>query len=464
MNVAHYGYHKKHRSAAARRASFIIDHSDAGSRFLDVGCNAGHISRSLLQIGKAAHVHGMDLSRAVVDPGLMSHERFSFREGDIAHADYLPASDYSIYSAVHHHVMYNHGLTAATRCIRLIARSTERAIFFESGRIAESSYWPWQQAIRQYFRTDEEHYAYLLSSLEGAIEHVELVGKVRIHGIKRWFLKVSLMAPADRPQELEADAPPRTAKKNLVRIRRFGSRHAGLFPLPEHGNSDSPCEFVCDETAGKSFFIKRHVHRPFYSRLEYEVGLQIERPWAVRPIELASETAEITFPLVQYDTINGPESLLDADRARLVQDLIHIFREARAVQIQFGPESWRFRNTQGSLLDFCDLNFNNVLLVRVNGKTEVRIVDFEPQGTRIGFRNRLNQAAVLRALGRKRLRVALFASAGYLTFFFSAACAHFRSIPARLGNGIPTLGSLILAEISTFFGWRARKLADFFRD
>lgn len=463
MNEAQHGYHAKHHTAAAKRASLIIQHSDAGSCFLDIGCNAGDVSLELLRINNAKHVHGMDLDRAVVDTSLMSHERFTFQEGDIAEANSVPVSDYSIYSAVHHHVLYNHGLTAAIRCIHLIARSTERAIFFETGRINESSYWPWQPALRRYFRTDEEHHTYLLCCLEGALAQVEVIGKVSIHGIKRWFLKFSLKPLEQRTPEFKMGLSAQATTSDQTRLRRFGSRHAGLFAMPEQGNRESPCEFICIETADKPVFIKRHVHRPYYSRLEYEVGLQIERPWAVRPIELVPGTAEIRFPLVRDESRVDPESLSSADRSKLVRDLSHIFRDARAIKIRFGPDSWRFGNTRGCMLDFCDLNPNNVLYARRNGYIKVHIVDFEPQGARLRYRNRLNQAALLRGLGRARVRESLYSVAGYLTFFFEVSLAHLRSMPARFKTGIPTLGSLVCAEVASIAGWRLRRLVDFVR-
>ena len=464
MSLAHHGYHEKHRNAAKKRASFITEHSEAGSRFLDIGCNAGDISFELLKTGMAESIHGMDLDREVVDPHLMSQERFTFLESDIAQSEFLPESDYSIYSAVHHHVLYRHGLTAAIRCIQLIVRSTERAIFFETGRIIESSYWPWQRAIRQYFRTDEEHHAYVLGSLEGAIENVELVGKVNIHGIKRWFLKLSLRPQDQRLQKFNTDLSAQITTTDQIRIRRFGSRRGGLIAMPARGNHDSPCEFACNETTGDSVFVKRHVHRPYYSRLEYEVGLQVERPWAIRPVELLPDTAQIRFPLVRQETRFDPESIPSKDRARLVLELSHIFREARAIKIGFGPDSWRFGNACGCLLDFCDLNPNNVLFARRNADIKVYVVDFEPAGTRLRYRNRLNRAAVLRTLGRARLQAAFFSVAGYQTFFIEVIRAYLKPIPARFVTGVPTLGSLVSAEIATFLGFRFRRLVDFVRD
>lgn len=463
MTQAHYGYHAKHRGAAEKRASLIFEHSDSGGRFLDIGCNAGDIGLTLLRTGKASYIHGMDLDQAVVEPTLMSHPNFSFQQGDIAESDSLPEADYAVYSAVHHHVLHQHGLTAAIRCIGLIARSTERAVFFETGQISESSYWPWQSSIRKYFRTDEEHYAYLLSSLDGAISEVELLGKIRIHGVYRWFFKLSLCPRSNRPGELDSNFSASHSSSSQLYIRSWGSRKPGIFEIPQQGNVDSPCEFSCSEQTGSPLFLKRHIHRPFYSRLEYELGIQVTQPWAVQPIEFLPGTAEICFPFISHENRVGIDSIPNSDRPRLANQVSQIFQEAKDIKITLNTDSWRFRNTFGCLLDVCDINPNNVLFNYENKSIEIHIVDFEPQGTKLRYRNKLNQAEILRRLRHSPLRAFFLAIFGYLIFLSELIRGHFHPILARVKSGIPSLGSLIYAEAATFCGWRLRRLLDLLR-
>ena len=118
-----------------------------------------------------------------------------------------------MYGAVHHHILNLYGLSAAVATLQKLVSHCDKHLFFETGQIGEGGRWEWQREMRGYFRTDEEHFFYMLRSIEHLIEGFEVVGSFWIHGVRRHYLRIDVRANTDKvlldnaPWPVDIDGP-----------------------------------------------------------------------------------------------------------------------------------------------------------------------------------------------------------------------------------------------------------------
>jgi len=233
---------------------------------LDVGCNNGITSQYLLERGIASRVTGVELLATTVDESLQQDSRFSLIEGNVAELEIKQTYDVCIYGAVHHHILNFHGLSAAVATLQMLAAQSDRHLFFETGQISEGGRWDWQRAMRRYFRTDEEHFFYLLRSIEHLIDDFAIIGKFWIHGARRSYLRIDLKPRAERTAP-GVPASTVTLPEDIDGpfVRSFGSKNQRLSRTDDLENSDSPTVFsVTTDADGSKQFVKGHRgHRQF---------------------------------------------------------------------------------------------------------------------------------------------------------------------------------------------------------
>jgi SAM-dependent methyltransferase len=454
VSTADPHYHARHRSRSRRRAECISRYIERPSSVLDVGCNEGITSRYLLETGKAYNVTGIELARGTVSPSLLTDPRFTFLEGDITAIEVPDRYDVCIYGAVHHHVLGQFGLGVAVSVLQKLAAKCERTLFLESGHLSEGGRWGWQREMHQYFRSDEEHLHYLLSTIEQLVKKFQIIGRYWIHGVRRWYLKIDLHPFEQRRLGgiCPVDSMPQASTSSFGRT--FGSRHQQLVRNASVAAAESPTMFwLAVDKHGKQVFLKRHVHRPAAAIKEYIIGQQVKHEWAVRPLGASDEFGALVFPYVSEST-NLATAGLEADEYRetVTKLLLKIFEDAKRTMITMDEKLLLPLAAPKSLLDVCDLNYNNILITKSNDGIALRVIDFEQQGSSYRWRNRLNLAVSLLRLRRRMVRAVLEYALGVLGLLRHLVISQFRRPEQRIRDRQPALLSVVVTELRSHTG------------
>lgn len=448
-------YHARHADRTLRRAKCIALNITSQGHVLDVGCNQGITSQYLLDCGRARRVTGVEFHEATVDESLRVDPRFELIEGDIVDIDLQDRYDVIVYGAVHHHILNVHGLTAAVATLQKLARQCDGQLFFETGQIAEGGRWPWQRAMRNYFRTDEEHFFYLLRSIEEFIEGFESIGEFWIHGIRRSYLRIDIgQSTAYRDFEQNTAREIWPALRRGPYVRTFGSRQQSLRPETEVAVDDSPVFFWTTEddgVAGK--FLKQYRHHPISALAEYAIGRQIEEDWAVKPVGITESPCALVFPLLKGAVpISSFARAPSPVRRKLACQVLAIFEDARRTRIDFQSGYLLPTGSSPRLIDLCDFNANNLLVESVDGHDIVRVVDFEQQSANYAYRNHMHLAQILWRLRQHRILAVTSYISGFAVAVWLLLRSQSRSFSDRVRARQPSLVSLVVADMRSLGG------------
>ena len=446
-------YHARHSRRTLRRAERIASHLPTPGSVLDVGCNNGITSQYLLDAGKAKHITGIELHESTVDRSLLDHPDFDLIEGNIVDIDLQRRFDHIIYGAVHHHILNFHGLTAAIQTLRKLVSHSDRHLFFETGQIGEGGRWAWQRAMRRYFRTDEEHFFYLLRSIEDIIHGFEVIGTFWIHGIRRSFVRIDIASTQPESDEGIDRMPwPRPADGPFA--RSFGSRNQVLYKSEADADRDSPTRFwIAKASTGDAVFIKEHLHQPYSGQVEWALSRQVREDWAVRPIAQTDPGNALVFPYLEDAVaIDNFSAAPAAKRRKLAAMVLEIFADATDRHVSL-PDSRLFGSVSDvRLIDLVDLNANNFLVTNEKGNDAIHVVDFEHQSMKYGGRNRLHLARILWSLRQHRLQAAMNFCCGVTSTVWKLIAYQVQPFEARIAARQPGLISLLVADLRTLSG------------
>ena len=444
-------YHSRHARRTLARAARIGEHIAEPGTLLDVGCNNGITSRYMLDNGHARHVTGIELHATTVESDPLERDEFELIEGNVVDLDLTRNYDHIIYGAVHHHILNLFGLSAAVRTLQKLVLHCDKHLFFESGQIGEGGRWEWQRQMRRRFRTDEEHFFYLLRSIEHLIDGFEVIGSFWIHGIRRQYLRIDIKqgqqskaAVSMLPLPTEMDGP-------FVNSR--GSRDQVFERSDEPLLAESAAHFWISDQEDPPLFLKKFVHAPGLAGLEYAVGSQVEQDWAVRPAGIVEPGDTLAFPYLRdAASILSFRAAPQAERRRLAAAVDEIFDDAFDTEITWQPNVLLAPGEARRLADIVDLNANNFLVARSKAGDMVSVVDFEPLSTSYAARNRLHYARILWALQVRRTTAALLFARGWLGLVRNLLRYQFVPFKQRVVERQPSLASVLVSDLRTIAG------------
>jgi SAM-dependent methyltransferase len=455
QSVSDPTYHARHSARSLRRAERIARSIGADSSILDVGCNYGITSQHLLDAGKACRVTGVELHADTVADSLRRNPRFTLIEGDIVEIKLDRRFDICVYGAVHHHILNRYGLSVAVETLQKLASHCDRHLFFETGQISEGGRWEWQCAIRRYFRTDEEHFFYLLRSIEHLVEDFSIVGRFWIHGARRSFLRLDMKpALARKRTQVSTENLYHPNNPDGPYERSFGSRRQRLKRLTGATESDSPTLFWIEtEESGKRRFVKQYRHHLASAQVEWDIAQSIDTDWAVRPFATTQLRSSLVFPFIEeVCKVRDSVRLPGIQRQSIASQLLVIKEDAKRIHPVLKGGFLLRAPADVSIWDVCDLNENNLLLEANGGDIRVRVVDFEHQGIHCGPRNRMTSANLLRLLGQNRLRATINWLLGATGVFLWLLRYQLKPVNVRIKDRQPSLISLFVAEVRSRTG------------
>lgn len=360
-----------------------------------------------------------------------------------------------IYGAVHHHVLHRFGLGTAVNTFQKITRSCVDTLFFETGQLCEGGRWRWQATMRRFFKSDEEHIHYFLSTIENRIQKIEVIGKYHIHGVRRWYLKISLDADRDIQTVFKAtDLVSLSEKISWEHGRTFGSRGQKLIPWKSPETEDSPGWYAVSTIyEGQRVFLKRHLHRPLAHQKEHLVSSHIREKWAIRSLGVLPDLETLVFPYMQEcigvrDAINYSK----VQRTEIARQLVHIFHQAEDISVSLPEFPLLPIVKDATLLDVCDLNINNFLIKLDFNNANVFLVDFEQQSTKYRYYNNIHLGKMLVILRCMPLTAISQLLRGYAGVIGLLARFQFTPVARRIQLRQPSLVSIICTAVRTITG------------
>lgn len=443
-------YHSRHSKRTLARAERIASHIASPGRLLDVGCNNGITSAYMLDAGKARQVTGIELHAETVEPALRHHEAFTLLEGNVVDLELDGRFDHVIYGAVHHHILNLFGLSAAIRTLQKLAAHCGQHLFFETGQLGEGGRWGWQAPMRRLFRTDEEHFFYLVRSIEHLITGFEVIGTFWIHGIRRQYIRFDMRQESVAlPQDLQ----PWPAESDGPWVRTIGSRDQQLQRVDDATTSDSPTNFWTASSQEPPLFIKKHVHLPIAADAEWAIGSQVDTEWAVQPLARLEPDGAVACPYIaDASPVSDLRAAPAAERRRFAATVVEIYRDACELRIVAPSGVLLPVSGPARLVDVIDLNANNFLVTRSDGQDIVRVVDFEMQSTRYASRNRVHIGKLLLVLRQRRLQATMLLLLGYAGVAINLVRFQFSPFARRIALRQPSLASLLVADVRTVAG------------
>lgn len=405
-------YSIRHDSRNRKRVNLIVKNMSACNKLLDIGCNKGYFSQSILENNLALHVDAVELNRGVVDDVLQSNDRFTLYEKDIV--DFYFEKKYSIiiYGAVHHHVLGNHGYLESMHLWNRIVNHCETSIFFETGMLNEGSRWYWQRRIRRYYSGDEEYIGALLQAIGPRLKRVTIIGKYWIHQIRRWLLRIDLW-PYDNVNEsfYRYDFSNTSLNKLKSYYRTIGSKKQKLLALDENNDRSltktsinnivyEGTIFSIYKNSEKNilFWNKKILDDNFKEAREYCIGQQIDNNLFIKPITIKSDIGLI-YPYIKLKKISEIDIRVNKNKINLINQLLDLFEYAYNVRINMGnldlnPHSHKKLRR---LIDIIDINQSNILIKEIdNNMCEIgAIVDLEYFCNHNKARNSLNFSKII---------------------------------------------------------------------
>jgi len=444
-------YHSRHARRTLARAARIAEHIDQPGSLLDVGCNNGIPSRYMLDTGNALHVTGIELHESTVERDLLGRDDFELLAGNVVELPLERNYDHIIYGAVHHHILNLFGLSPAIRTLHKLVSHCNKHLFFETGHVTEGGRWEWQRQMRRRFRTDEEHFFYLLRSIEHLIDGFEVIGSFWIHGIRRQYLRIDAKPRATAPATTGMLSWPTEMDGPFVNSR--GSRHQVFERSDQPESSESAAHFWISHQPEGALFLKKFVHAPGCAGLEHAIGSQLETDWAVKPTGFVEPGDTLAFPYLKDAEPVMTFSVASAtERRQLAAAVDSIFAEARHTSVEWNPRVLLTSTASKTVADIVDLNANSFLVIHHEGRNTVSVVDFEPFSASYGARNRLHQASILWALRSRRVRAAGLFVLGWAGIFMNLVRYQFIPFRQRVIDRQPSMASVLVAECRTIAG------------
>lgn len=354
--VGDSNYHRRHHSRSEKRAERIACHLSCASNFLDVGCNEGLVSEYLLRTGKVEKATGIELSDAKLSKWLSESDSFEFIKGDVENIVLEEKYDCIFYGAVHHHIVRESGFPAAINVFKKLAYSCADKIYFETGQLAEGGRWQWQREIYKNFSNDEEHFWFLLQSIEPILKNFKVIGRFYIHGVRRYLCEISVEDRGVEEEESCIDFEFSSIKNQEDFIKNPNIEN-GLDANDKAINNLDPF-FRKIKTNEGSFFVKQRMASPHVDFLEYKIGRQIDFEWFVRPLGLSS--SGIVFPWVDAMPLMKAKGIEKYKRKKLIDQLDTILEDAKSKKVEL-VRSLLIGRKNSRMFDVVDFNVRNFL-------------------------------------------------------------------------------------------------------
>lgn len=420
-------YHRRHCRRSLKRAERIGCHLVRANTLLDVGCNEGLVSEYLLRMGKADFVTGIEMSDAKLSNWLKESAHFELINASVEDVAFERRYDCIFYGAVHHHIVRESGITTAVKIFQKLAHACDDRMFFETGQLGEGGRWEWQRALAKYFSNDEEHFWYLLRSVEPILKSFKVIGQYYIHGVPRYLCEISFKSQGDETKDFDFSVG---GFDEIQRFRRMDGSKAFKLESDRQADSLSPT-FKRLEQSGQYIFTKQRPLLPHVDLTEYQIGSQLDFSWAVRP--LGYSDAGIVFPWVEGKAIAKEKGFSGSLQRQLIAQLDTIMRDAKRRRVDLQP-SLLVGCKRRSTFDVIDFNINNYLLVG----EELKVVDFEFFSDVTRSRNYINFANVYYRLGA-RVPACKYYSYGLLGMLAESAGNSIRPFEVRVVRRSPSL-------------------------
>lgn len=442
--VGDSGYHGRHKKRSIQRAKRIASHFAHAKKFLDVGCNQGLTTSYLLDAGKVAKATGVEIADDAVSSSLLSNPNFDLITGDISELDIQGEYDCIFYGAVHHHIVREKGLGVAVEVFQKLVKACNGIMFFETGQLTEGGRWLWQNKLKEYFSTDEEHIFYLLRAIEPCLVDFHVVGRFQIHGVWRYLFKLYISHNHDENYSF-SDFDHSNIKIVRSFTRTSGSSYQRLIES-ESLISDTGVHLAEINLSDERFFLKTRFRTPHIDNEEFELGTQVDFDWALGPKYITDKG--IIFPWIDGVKLNDYVFACESDRVRILTQINIIWSDITEKDITLFPSIFCPNRTEKAVCVF-DFNVNNFIVV--DDSVKLTVVDFEFHSSNSYSRNLMNFSKLYFFMGAYSLGIKFYAK-GFLIEVHKLLKRQFNCFRVRVIQRGPSFSSFFVTIFRSQLG------------
>lgn len=410
-----FTYSKRYVKRNNKKTKVILNNLVKLENFLDIGCNQGYVSKSILEKGLAIKGCGIELNRNVIDKWLLSSKNFQLFEGDVMDFQFDKNYDLIIFNSLHHHIFGKFGKIKSWILWNKIIDHCGKVLIFETGNINEKGDYYWKNKIKKYFNNQEEYINELLKAIGPRLKKVEIIASLKIHGVKRPIYKILL-----HPLKSKFDI-----KNNLFNIygdyyksynewelikcfnRTIGRKNQKLIDVEESNNYYSSQIYygvkfflLKNKRSGKRAFGKKIIDDPIKQIREFYINSNINNTRITKIFEV-NDTYGLIFSFKPWEKLGNVDFLNVGNKKQFEKEIILFFKDIKTIFINtdffdIEPKIFKQRRSLYKIVDFHPNNF--LLQIENNNIKNWTVVDMEYFSNNNTLRNKMHLKSILKQL------------------------------------------------------------------
>jgi len=412
------GYSERYESRNQKKIDSICKHiqNEPVKDVLDIGCNRGYVTKSLLDRHIVDFGYGVDLEKRIVSPELIRDERFTFFEKDIIKFTFPKKFDAIVYNSVHHHIFANFGSDVAFKVWKEIISNCNQLIFFETAVLTElgpALYW--KDELGKKYKDDNHMISDIFSKIGPRLKNIEIIGSNKIHLSKRPLYKISLFPFSDNNDfsvfvknnfsELLIEDTLWSVEKEMVRTE--GSINQILFDKEKlkctrEINKDVKFFILNKKDEDKKYFGKRYTKDVLRQIRELTINQNTNYPRILK-VCFASEKVGLIFEYIPWQKITEIDFTNIQNKRKFTKQIKDFFRYLKRKKIEYSNFIDPIANITNRkyLYEIVDLNINN-FLIRIEKREIVdwKAIDFDFSLVNTKTRNQINYLTIINTINK----------------------------------------------------------------
>ena len=467
MTIEYYSqldtdYSGRYESRNQKKINSICEHMqyEPVNNVLDIGCNHGYVTKSLLDRKIIKFGYGVDLEKRIVNPKLIKDERFTFFEKDIIKFSFTRRFDVIVYNSVHHHIFANYGSDEAFRVWREIIRNCNQLIFFETAALTERG--PalyWKNELEEKYKDDNHMMSDIFTKIGPRLKDIEIIGSNKIHWSKRPLYKISLFPFSehndfsvyvkDGYSELLTKDSLWSGEKEMIRSE--GSKKQVLIEKEKQKNTreiNKDVRFFILNRKGedKKYFGKRYTNDVFRQMRELTINQKTNHPRILKTC-FANEKYGLIFKYIPWQKITEIDFNNIKNKKEFTIQVKEFFSYFKREKIKYSNNITLIAKVTNRkyLYEIIDLNINNFLVRIEKGEiVDWKAIDFDFSLVDTRTRNQINYLSIIKTINQD----------SKLAFIYNFRICFYKSILYYTKQMSSRLFYLNTGNVKTYFNKR----------
>jgi len=411
-------YSDRYKSRNQKKINSICEHiqNEPVKNVLDIGCNQGYVTKSLLDRNIVEFGYGVDLEEIIVSPELIKDERFTFFEEDIIKFTFPQKFDVVVYNSVHHHIFANYGSETAFKVWRAIVSNCNQFIFFETAVLTEQG--PalyWKDELGTKYKDDNHMMADIFTRIGPRLKNIKIISSNKIHWSERPLYKISLYPLPNNEifsVYVKNSFPELMTKDSLWSIekemvRSEGSKNQILIDRDKLKNTreinkDVKFFILNKKNEDNKYFGKRYSKDVYRQIRELTINQKTNHPRILKTC-FASEKYGLVSEHLPWQKITEIDFNNIKNKKKFTNQITEFFSFFKRTKIEYGNTIDPIANITNRkyLYEVIDLNINNFLVqIEKREIADWKAIDFDFSLVNTKAGNQINYLSINNAINQ----------------------------------------------------------------